>query len=77
MNSAYGIHRTGATPAKTSAVAFTLPITWTRSAKSAACRHPPRRRARISNASIHGRPAHGSRSTESRAAYSSQYGLSV
>ena len=77
MNSAYGIHRTGATPANTSAVTFTLPITWMSSAKSAAWRHPPRRSARISSASIHGSPAHGSRSTDRRAAYSSQYGLSA
>ena len=55
-------------PAKTSAVALTLPITWTVSANSAGYRHPPRRSPRIRNASIHGRPAQGKRMTEMRAA---------
>ncbi len=69
---AYGIQSSGPSPANTSAVTFTLPMTWTTSAKSAAWRHPPRRSARISNASIHGSPAQGSSSTDSRPAYSSQ-----
>ena len=61
-----------------SAVAFTPPTTCTTIAKIAACFHPRSlRNARITSASIHGRPAHGSRITEMRAAKSSEYGVSM
>ena len=68
INTAYGIHSSGATSANTSAVAFTLPTIWMTMANAAGYRHPPLRRARTISASIHPSPAHGSRITEIRAA---------
>src|SRR5438093_13489491 len=64
---AYNTHMTGTRPANTSAVAFTLPTTCTTTANSAGYFQPSSRRARITIASIHGSPAHGSRITESPA----------
>ena len=76
-HTANGNHSSGATPANTSAVALTPPTASTTSANNAGSRQPPRRMARIVNASIQGRPAKGSRMTESRAASVSVYGVSA
>ena len=76
-HTANGNQSSGATPANTSAVALTPPMARMTSANSAGSRHPPRRMARIVNASIHGRPANGRRMTDSRAASVSVYGVSA
>src|SRR4051812_6048195 len=67
-HTANGIHSTGARPAYAREVAFTLPIVVTRRAKIAGWRQLPVRRARMTRATIHGSPAHGSRMIEIRAA---------
>ena len=75
------IQSTGAMPANTSAVAFTLPTICTTMAKIAAYFHVPRlsgaRSAWMVSASIHGSPAHGRRITEMRDEKSSVYGVSM
>ena len=68
---------TGAMPTNRSDDALVLPIRRITSANSAGSRHPPRRAARIVRPISHGRPAHGSSSTEIRAVNASWYGVST
>src|SRR4051794_32712694 len=54
---ANGIHSAGASPAYAREVAFTLPTVVTMRAKIAGWRQLPVRKARMTSATIHGRPA--------------------
>ena len=59
----YGIHSAGANSANVRVLAFTEPVSCTVIASNAGYFQPPRRSARMTNAVIHGMPAHGGSST--------------
>ena len=74
---AYGNHSTGPMRAYSNTVALTAPTSCTVNANSAGYFQPRSSRPRMTNASSHGRAAHGPRSTLRRAENSSAYGLSA